>query len=196
MRNFSLSKPNDKALPVSLTVAGSQFGIRPGHKNILRILRLYEDPNVREEDKEPRMCKFFFVDRVPPDPSKVFVDFLLCGAEPAGDSNRKDYDYEFDAPEIFASFLMLYGIDLFKVSLHWWTFRALFGGCLRAECPLSEKIRVRLCNPEKCADPEEAARAKADAQLPDRVSLTELILQKELVSRLKKGQGIADLLKG
>lgn len=196
MRNFSLSKPNDRALPDALQVSGSGFGIRPGHKNILRILRLYEDPNVREEDKEPRMCKWFFRDRVPPNPSKVFVDFLLCGAEPEGDAGTRHYDYEFDAPEIFASFLMLYGIDLFEVSLHWWTFRALFAGCLRTECPLSEKIRVRLCNPEKCADPEEAARAKADAQLPERVSLTEMILHKDLVSRLKSGQGIADLLKG
>lgn len=196
MRNFSLSKPTDKALPVSVTVAGSKFGIRPGHKNILRILRLYEDPNVREADKEPRMCKFFFVDRVPPEPSRVFVDFLLCGAEPDGNSDQKHYDYEFDAPEIFTSFLMLYGVDLMKQTLHWWTFRALFAGCLRTACPLSEKIRIRLCNPEKCEDPVEAARAKADVQLPERVGLTEQLLQKEIVTRLKNKQGIADLLNG
>lgn len=194
MRNFSLSKPNDKALPDTIQVSGSLFGIKPGHKNILRILRLYEDPNVREVDKEPRMCRWFFKDRVPPSPSRVFVDFLLCGAEPVGDSDRRDYDYEFDAPEIFASFLMLYGIDLFTTTLHWWTFRALFSGCLRTVCPLSEKIRVRLCNPEKCEDPAEAARAKADVQLPERIGLTEMLLQRELVARLQSGRGVADLL--
>lgn len=196
MRNFTLSKPIKKTLPDAIVVSGSEFGIRPGHKNILRILRLYEDPNVRDEDKEPRMCKWFFTGLVPPNPSKVFVDFLLCGAEPAGDSTRRDYDYEFDAPEIFASFLMLYGIDLVSTSLHWWKFRALFAGCLRSSCPLSEKIRVRLCNPEKCEDPKEAERARADVQLPERISLTEQLLQKEIVARLKSGRGVADLLNG
>ena len=37
------------------------------------------------------------------------------------------YDYEYDAPYIYAAFLAQYGIDLIDIDyLHWWKFQALF----------------------------------------------------------------------
>lgn len=42
-----------------------------------------------------------------------------------GATAKQIYDYEYDAPYIYAAFMSDYGIDLQK-GLHWWKFRALF----------------------------------------------------------------------
>ncbi len=41
-------------------------------------------------------------------------------------SRKKQFDYDFDAGLIYAAFRQQYGIDLTKVDMHWWLFKALF----------------------------------------------------------------------
>lgn len=58
--------------------------------------------------------------------------FYSCGApspkQKGGGSGKKAsraYDFEQDAPDIYAAFMQTYGIDLNDTALHWWKFRAL-----------------------------------------------------------------------
>ena len=57
----------------------------------------------------------------------------------------KIYDFDYDAKLIYASFLQQYGINLTRVSLHWWEFKALFDG-LSEDTPFGKVLKFR------CAD--------------------------------------------
>lgn len=119
---------------------------------------------------------------------------LRCGDEAAAGGGNNDFDYEFDAPEIYASFMQLYGIDLFNATLHWWQFRALLSGCFYNKCALSEKIRVRNIDPKKCENTAEAQRAKDSVQIPAKVGIDEQMRIKLINERLMRGEPIQDLL--
>ena len=51
MIDFSLSRTKKKALPDTVEVDGSVYDIRPGFRNILKILRLQNDPDVLDGHK-------------------------------------------------------------------------------------------------------------------------------------------------
>lgn len=65
----------------------------------------------------------------------------------AGKKNRQ-YDYAQDADVLAASFLDSYGIDLYKDSLHWWTFRRLMLA-LPDTSPFMERVRFRVIDINK-----------------------------------------------
>ena len=197
MTDFCLWKPKTKALPDTVEVDGRAFKINPGFRVALKILAIMADPEIISGHKNELVCKYFFKDEVPTGWDAALDWFLKCGdTEPQETSNERTFDYSFDAPEIYASFMNLYGIDLFEVNLHWWQFSALLSGCFRCECPLSEKIRVRTIDPEKCEDKPKARRAKRAAQIPTTVSEDEKITSEAIMERLKAGKPINDLIKG
>lgn len=177
-----------------MVVGGSAFAICTSFRTVLKILRLLDDPEVLEEHKNALLCKWFFPQEVPENWPEVFGSFLRCGDEPEQESG-KELDYEFDAPEIYSSFMQLYGIDLFETDMHWWKFRALLTGCIACPCALREKLRLRRLDVSCCADRAEAQRAKDSVQIPDSTGENERILQKLLQERLLRGEDISDLLR-
>lgn len=199
MHEFTLSKPLDKALPSAVKADGSVYNIRTDFRVVLRILRMLEDPKIPIRGKKASLCQWFFRGaEYPRDPYDAFIWFLLCGEEIGRKNSKghKDYDYEFDAPEIYASFLTLYQIDLTTARMHWWQFQALLRGALQVTTPLSEKVSLRKCNPDKCENPAAAREAQRAVQIPVVVSGAEKRRSAELAKRLERGEGIADLLKG
>ena len=67
---------------------------------------------------------------------------------------KKVFDFEYDAESIYVSFLAVYGINLTRVSLHWWEFISLFSGLLFADCQLSKIVSYRTCDIGKIKDTE------------------------------------------
>ena len=195
MIEFSLSKALRKALPTTVTVNGSAFEVCPSFRTVLKILRMLDDPDVIEGAKGYWLKKWFFPGEAPEEWEDAFWWFVRCGDPPDPGSGEKGFDYEFDAPEIYASFMSLYGIDLFETDLHWWKFRALLNGCFRCPCALSEKIRIRNIDPEKCEDKAAARAAKDAAQLPGNISMDNRLMVDQLTDRLLKGEPVDDLLK-
>ncbi len=173
---------------------GSAFDICADFRTMLKILRMLDDPEVLDEHKNALLCKWFFSQNVPGNWQEVFGSFLRCGdaPEPGG---RKELDYEFDAPEIYASFMQLYGIDLYETDMHWWKFRALLTGCISCPCALSEKLRLRNLDVSRCADKAKAQRAKDSVQIPEGIGENERLVTKLLEERLSKGEDISDLLR-
>ncbi len=55
-----------------------------------------------------------------------FSPFAKQGGNGGGFRQKKQFDYDFDADKIYAAFIQQYGIDLAKVNMHWWLFKALF----------------------------------------------------------------------
>lgn len=195
MTDFTLSSRKDKALPSTIAVDGSAFEINPGFRTMLKIFRMLDDPEILEEHKSGLLCKWFFPQEVPNSWEESFKWFANGGAETEAGSRQKDIDYEFDAPEIYASFMQLYGIDLFETELHWWQFRALVSGCTMCRCALHEKLRLRNLDVSKCADKAAAQRAKDSVQIPCNVGENERLIIQALQERLIKGEDISDLLR-
>lgn len=195
MIDFSLSSTKKKALPDTVEVDGSVYDIRPGFRNILKILRLQNDPDVLDGHKEELLRRWFFDGEAPEAWAEAFGHFVRAGDEPELPAGERDFDYEFDAPEIYASFRQLYGIDLMDAELHWWQFRALLGGCFLCRCALSEKIRLRHLDVSKCEDKAAAQRAKDAAAIPDAVGIDERLLTEQVRERLLRGESIEDLIR-
>ena len=190
MIDFSLSRTKKKALPDTVEVDGSVYDIRPGFRNILKILRLQNDPDVLDGHKAELLRRWFFDGEAPEAWAEAFGHFVRAGDEPELPAGERDFDYEFDAPEIYASFRQLYGIDLMDAELHWWQFRALLGGCA-----LSEKIRLRHLDVFKCEDKAAAQRAKDAAAIPDAVGIDERLLTEQVRERLLRWESIEDLIR-
>lgn len=195
MIDFSLSRTKKKALPDTVEVDGSVYDIRPGFRNILKILRLQNDPDVLDGHKAELLRRWFFDGEAPEAWAEAFGYFVRAGDEPELSAGERDFDYEFDAPEIYASFRQLYGIDLMDAELHWWQFRALLGGCFLCRCALSEKIRLRHLDVSKCEDKAAAQRAKDAAAIPDAVGIDERLLTEQVRERLLRGESIEDLIR-
>jgi len=195
MIDFQLWKSKNKALPESITVNGRAFPFRAGYKTILKIIAILNDPEVIQPHKAERLVHLFFVDEIPDNWEEVFDWFVRCGDEPGEKrSGERKFDYDYDAPEIYASFLQLYHIDLIEEDLHWWRFSALLTGCFYCDCALSEKIRIRTIDVSKCENKAEAQRAKDSVRIPDRIGQGEQITMEQILERLARGEPVADLL--
>lgn len=68
------------------------------------------------------------------------------------------YDYDHDAPYIYAAFLSQYGIELNEVQfLHWWKFQALFRS-LDDDCKIAQIMGYRAADLNKIKDKNERSR--------------------------------------
>lgn len=195
MTDFTLSSVKSKALPSTITVDGSAFEINSSYRAILKIFRMLDDPEILDGHKSALLCKWFFPQEVPDSWEAAFKRFVNGGPERDAGTGKKDIDYEFDAPEIYASFMQLYGIDLYETDMHWWQFRALLTGCIMCRCALSEKLRLREMDVSKCADKAAAQRAKDSVQIPNNVCENERLITQLIQERLINGEDISDLLR-
>lgn len=194
MTDLKLWRSKRNALPETIQVDGRAFPIRADFRTILKIFAILHDPEVIETHKAERLLHLFFVDEIPTNWEECFGWFVRCGDAPSETASEPIFDYDFDAPEIYASFLSLYRIDLFEADLHWWQFSALLDGCFACRCALSEKIRIRTLDVSKCDNLAEAQRAKDRAQIPARIGQGEQLTMDQILERLARGEPVADLL--
>lgn len=186
---FTLSQTN--ALPETVEVDGSAFAINASYRNILRILAMLQDDEVVESHKPAMLCKWFY-DVTPFNVDAAitaFMDFLHRGDLPKDtDSSRpQTFDYEQDAPDIYASFMSLYGIDLLETDMHWWRFSALLDGAFRTDCALSEKVKLRTVDASKCEHPDDVRRAQDAIRIETKESREARKAQDDLYDILTSG---------
>lgn len=134
-------------LPETVTVSGKRYRIRTSFKYWLRFLELVE-----QDDKNPYVFDFLYVDKKPSDRIKGFTALLgfctpasLLPRLTSSDTSDKVVDYQIDAEYIYAAFYELYGIDLIEADMHWYKFQALFKGL--HDTKLNEIIGYRLFTP-------------------------------------------------
>lgn len=108
------------------------------------------DPQVPPDQKIPLAISYLY--QKPVRDLQRAVDGLLwfyrCGSPEekscgrGGKTRERAYDFEQDAPLIYAAFLQVYGIDLNSAPLHWWKFIALFSALPEA-CRISKIMGYR-----------------------------------------------------
>ena len=122
-------------LPTCVSVDGDDYSINTDFRIGIMFEQLMLDNSMENEDKLLAALQMYFGADIPQN-IEAAVDALLwfyrCGEDDFGvteskhTSEKKIFDYDFDAPYIYAAFLEQYGIDLQDAPLHWWKFRALF----------------------------------------------------------------------
>lgn len=128
--------------------------INPNFRRMILFEIMAQDDTLPDELKIKLALDYLYLE--PVESLKKGIDGLLwfynCGEEvKAGGSGtgKRAYDFEQDAPYIYAAFLSVYGIDLDTVqSLHWWKFQALFRS-LPEDCKINKIMGYRLADTSK-----------------------------------------------
>lgn len=203
MIEFSLSRRKAQIFPDSVEDDdGHIYSIRPGHQTILKIFRLLEDDDIQEHHRIAKACDLFFV--APIDMMagySLLIKFLNYGEMPDEEEpNRRQkrlISFEQDAPEIYASFLQIYRIDLIETDIHWYRFNALLSAMLRVDNPLAAKLHLRTLDTGKLKgrDKSRAEAAKQSVAIQERISKEDQQLERQLIEAIQNGGNIAEILR-
>lgn len=144
--------------PSSVKVGNDNFKINTDFKIWIKICDLLEDDNLSDVDKMISVLILGYKEKMPKNPTEAFdalMNFYSCGK---GNSNKKStqraIDFKMDEDVIFASFLQLYGIDLYDQKLHWWKFIKLLHS-LPEDSEFMKIVAFRLSKPEKIKNKEQ-----------------------------------------
>ena len=150
----------DKIFPEFIIISGERFAINADFRNILRIFAMMKDGNIPDIKKILKMREWFLPENNDIDITgiiKVFGEFVNSeqsenqgqnGANPDNLELREErqFCYEFDGEEIYASFLSEYNIDLINCGfLHWYKFKIMLDN-LSETSAFKKKIALRFLN--------------------------------------------------
>lgn len=132
------------------------------------------------QDKLNKALNKFYCQDIPKDRNRAIEEmlwFFECGSskkdnnKKSGSKNaRRAYDFNVDAPYIYAAFREQYGINLMiEQNLHWWEFSALFD-CLNEETKMKRIIYYRTADTKGLPDKQRkfinAMRARYEIRKP------------------------------
>lgn len=180
-------------LPATVMVAGEAVTIATDFRTGILFEMLVQDGSISKEDKAQAALELWYPDGLPVYTEESVIEaidqmlwFYLCGKQskkpptqgvtkpdPKGIA-RRIYDFDVDAPLIYAAFLAQYHIDLQDVDdLHWWKFSAMFAG-LSEEHEISKIMGYRsieLATIKNKAERERYTKLQAKYALPDNRSV-------------------------
>lgn len=130
-------------LPTTVEVGSKTYDIESNFRTSILCEMLLQDREISDEQKAITMLDLYFGQSIPNDIEGAFdaiIWFYRGGDEPEQEQQEAEseqptppiraqrvYDYDIDAPLIYAAFQSQYGIDLNAIEyLHWWKFLALF----------------------------------------------------------------------
>ena len=134
-----------EALPDKLEHRGKEYRLYASFDRILEALAFMKRQDFSDVEKTEYLTFLLFGEGVEPDAELVSAALaLLCPK--SENSGVRSFDFEQDAAVIYASFLSVYGIDLFSVrgKLHWTAFIALLQN-LPADSAFGRLIAIRTC---------------------------------------------------
>jgi len=160
-------------LPEEVAINGKRYYIDTDFRTFIIFEKIILDHTLTAKEKITELLNLVYTEEVPVDVTAAFdaaIQIYRCGEETTsrpgatrknGDVELKPkliYDYEKDAPYIYAAFLSQYGIDLNEiVYMHWWKFHALFNG-LTSSTKIVEIMGYRATDLSKIKDKDERAR--------------------------------------
>ena len=180
-------------LPVTVTVAGEEVSIATDFRTGILFEMLAQDGSIDKADKAQAALELWYPRGLPVYTEESVIEaidkmlwFYLCGKqekkppETGGKQpdmkgiSRRIYDFDVDAPLIYAAFLAQYHIDLQDIEgLHWWKFTALFAG-LSEEHEISKIMGYRsieLATIKNKAERDRYTKLQAKYALPDNRSV-------------------------
>ena len=118
-------------LPVTLEVAGKEYGIRSDFRAVLDILIAMTDPDLSDYEKEEVMVEILYEEDIPvsgyEEACAKAVKFIDAGMSPDSKPRHRLMDWEQDAPLIIPAVNKIAGQEVRALKyLHWWTFLGFF----------------------------------------------------------------------
>lgn len=182
-------------LPLTVPVGGRNLRIETNFRTGILFEMMFQNGHLSDEEKAVCAINLFFPKDFPTDQDQQqqavegMLWFYSCGNPPKDNKQpaekkksagmqKRIYDYDVDAPLIYAAFLSQYRIDLQDIPyLHWWKFIALFQG-LSEQQKIVEIMGYRSINLAKIknrAERERYAALQAKYSLPDNMTTEEKV---------------------
>lgn len=145
-------------LPVSVNIGGEEVLINTDFRAGIEFELLVE----RGETQIGKLLYPFFPDGIQAriEDADEFLEAVLCfyrcgekpekksGSTKAPGNDKQAYSFDVDGATIYADFWRYYGLDLSKMYLHWWAFRALLMG-LPDDSGYKQRVYYRTCDLSK-----------------------------------------------
>lgn len=190
------------SLPETVVVSGREYQINTDFRAGILFEQMAEDVEAPKQLMIQRALEIYFINGIPHnahDAIDQILWFYGCGYTASHKNNNDSantvvsheriFDYEIDAPLIYAAYKSQYGIDLQDiVDLHWWKYTAMFRG-LKEDERICEIMGYRSIDLSKIEDKNERsryARLKAKYALPNPLSEEQKV---ELAGRVFSGGG-------
>ena len=154
------------------------------------LTQLTEDESVEEDLKLLQAFNILYKDKIPEDFQVAYSGlewFLSCGkseiyyeeAPQDNGDNSKSIDFSVDHLDIWGAFWSK-GVDLTKVSMHWFKFMAAIGNV--GDCPLTQKMQFRSADLSKM----KGDTRKYYAELKEKYKVRKIMTKEEHDEYIKK----------
>lgn len=178
-------------LPTTVMIVGEDVPIAFDFRTGILFESMMQDGSLSRDEKSICTMQLWYPQGLPDDQERTILEatdqliwFYHCGKLPghpqrgnqqeekgnAKGLSRRVYDFDVDAPLIYAAFLTQYHVDLQDVeNLHWWKFCAMFEG-LHEEHQISKIMGYRsieLSAIKSRPERERYAKLQAKYALPD-----------------------------
>jgi len=189
-------------------LGGEPVSINPDFRIILKILKIHDDNEVNEMFKIKKMLEWFYLNQLsfavqPSEALTTLVEFIappeteetdpirelykrVRAERFAGKQPNKKYCFEFDAEEIYISFIQDYKIDLVEIEyLHWYKFLMMFAN-LSKDTAFQRKLELRTMDLKdfKGKDKTKMMKAQQAVQLPIKLNIEEKQKMEEYLRKL------------
>lgn len=175
--------------PTECEVNGHEYRANTDYRVVLSFLREQESSD-SVQMKTAIGLHLFFGDEIVPDDIEGLIKwsewFITRGEEKKAEATAKQdpvFDILVDSGRILAAFLQVYGINLRRVKMHWWTFCELLDG-LPGRTKISEVIEIRRMKIDPKMKPSEK---KAITNAKALYALKEAKAPMELFGELMRG---------
>ena len=178
-----------RKLPEGIVIEGRFYPVYTDFKNWLKISEILEE----ERHITPSVLSRIFAlsyKILPETADEAFsgvLRFLSCGKkteekEEGGRNKSRIFSFGEDAELIYAAFFSQYGIDLYKASMHWFLFCALFSS-LEERHKLFEVINIRAA---KLTDIKDKQKRAYFAKMKRKYSLKDRRTEEEMSEDIAK----------
>jgi hypothetical protein len=179
-------------LPERAWVGGVEYRIHGDFRDILRIFRYLDDPELAEPVRWAIALALFYEGQIPQEHQAeavaFLVEFIRCGQSEAK-PGPKLLDWEQDAAVIVADVNRVAGTEVRALPfLHWWTFMAYFNAIGEGQLSTLVSIRDKLARGKKLEKWEQEfyQKNKSRVDLRKRYSAAELA-ERERLERMLAG---------
>lgn len=121
--------------------------IRTDYRIGIQISQVLEDEDLEWYEQLDTAFRLLYGEGMPPADTAMsgLQWFLNGGTQPAGegggDSGVTYFSFDYDATRLYSAFRRTYGVELDRITLHWFRFLAMFGDL--GDCALTQVIDFR-----------------------------------------------------
>ena len=156
---------------INFELAMNDETIKESERVFCGLASVYDMSKIKEEDIPKRI-----------DGAIDFLNGWHTQTNETASTGEKVLDFNIDAPQIYASFLMQYGINLTKAKMHWYEFMPLLVN-LSQDTPMGYIMHIRGCKIEGTKEQKEFIRKQKNLYRLDYIEYN----PEEIVKQYSRG---------